>query len=52
MANPPSEHTACITGLDGPEHRTAAEAYRVGRGFISLYTLAFISNSLLFLSRR
>jgi len=52
LANPPSGHTASSTGLDGLEHRTAAEAHRVGRGFISLYTLAFISNSLLFLSRR
>ena len=50
MANPPSEHTASSTGLDGPEHRTAAGAHRVGWGFISLYTLAFISTSLLFLA--
>jgi hypothetical protein len=52
LANPPSEHTASITGLDGPEHRTAAEAHRIGWGFISLYTLAFISTSGLFLSRQ
>jgi MFS family permease len=50
LANPPSEHTASSTGLDGLDHRTAAEAHRVGWGFISLYTLAFISTSLLFLA--
>ena len=50
MANPPSEHTASSTGLDRLEHPTAAEARRVGWGFISLYTLAFISTSLLFLA--
>jgi MFS family permease len=33
----------------GPEHASAA-AHRVGWGFISLYTLAFISTSLLFLA--
>jgi hypothetical protein len=32
------------------EHRTAAPAHRVGWGFITLYTLAFISTSLLFLA--
>ena len=50
MANPPSEHTASSTGLDGLEHRAAAPAHRVGWGFITLYTLAFISTSLLFLA--
>jgi MFS family permease len=50
VANPPSEHTASSTGLDRLEHPTAAEARRVGWGFISLYTLAFISTSLLFLA--
>jgi MFS family permease len=50
LANPPSEHTASSTGLDGLEHRTAAPAHRVGWGFITLYTLAFISTSLLFLA--
>jgi hypothetical protein len=46
-------------GLDGFEYRTvaeagleheSAEASRIGWGFISLYTLAFISTSLLFLA--
>ena len=46
-------------GLDGLKYRTAAEAalepespaaHRVGWGFISLYTLAFISTSLLFIA--
>jgi MFS family permease len=50
LANPPSEHTASSTGLDGLEHRAAAPAHRVGWGFITLYTLAFISTSLLFLA--
>ena len=46
-------------GLDGMKFRTAAEAalepespaaHRVGWGFISLYTLAFMSTSLLFIA--
>jgi MFS family permease len=37
-------------GLDGWERRAAAEAQRVGWGFIWLYTLAYISTSLLFLA--
>ena len=46
-------------GLDGLKYRTAAEAalepeppaaHRVGWGFISLYTLAFMSTSLLFIA--
>jgi len=46
-------------GLDGLKYRTAAEAalepsspaaHRVGWGFISLYTLAFMSTNLLFLA--
>jgi MFS family permease len=46
-------------GLDGLKYRTAAEAalepespaaHRVGWGFISLYTLAYISTSLLFIA--
>jgi hypothetical protein len=51
-ANPPSEQTASSssTGLDGLEDGTAAEGHRVGWGFISLYTLAFISTSLVFLA--
>ena len=48
-----------IAGLDGLKYRTAAEAalepesptaHRVGWGFIALYTLAYISTSLLFLA--
>src|SRR5690348_18372435 len=46
-------------GLDGLKYRTAAEAalepespaaHRVGWGFISLYTLAYISTSLLLIA--
>ncbi len=46
-------------GLDGLKYRTAAEAalepespaaHRVGWGFISLYTLAYISTSLMFIA--
>jgi MFS family permease len=46
-------------GLDGLKYRTAAEAalehespaaHRVGWGFVSLYTLAYISTSLLFIA--
>ena len=46
-------------GLDGLKYRTAAEvalepespsAHRVGWGFISLYTLAYVSTSLVFLA--
>jgi hypothetical protein len=52
-------HLPSTAGLDGFEYRTVAEAaleresaaaHRVGWGFISLYTLAFISTSLLFLA--
>jgi MFS family permease len=52
-------HVPATAGLDGLEYRTAAEAapevasvaaHRVGWGFISLYTLAYISTSLLFLA--
>jgi MFS family permease len=52
-------HVPATGGLDGLEYRTAAEAapevaseaaHRVGWGFISLYTLAYISTSLLFLA--
>src|ERR671922_1107204 len=52
-------HVPATAGLDRLEGRTAAEAapevasvaaHRVGWGFISLYTLAYISTSLLFLA--
>src|ERR1700761_6683485 len=52
-------HLPPPAGLDGLKYRTAAEAalepespaaHRVGWGFISLYTLAYISTSLLFLA--
>src|SRR5919204_642858 len=52
-------HVPATAGLEGLEYRTAAEAapevasvaaHRVGWGFISLYTLAYISTSLLFLA--
>jgi MFS family permease len=52
-------HVPATAGLDGLEGRTAAKAApevasvaapRVGWGFISLYTLAYISTSLLFLA--
>ena len=52
-------HVPATAGLDGLEGRTAAEAglevasvaaHRVGWGFITRYTLAFISTSLLFLA--
>src|SRR5918911_4590358 len=52
-------HVPGTAGLDGLEGRTAAEAalevasvaaHRVGWGFISLYTSAYISTSLLFLA--
>jgi MFS family permease len=57
----PSAHRQLPTsaGLDGPAYRTAAEAalerepaaaQRVGWGFVSLYTLAYMSTSLLFLA--
>jgi hypothetical protein len=57
----PSTHPQLpsTAGLDGFEYRTVAEAaleresaaaHRVGWGFISLYTLAFISTSRLFLA--
>jgi MFS family permease len=58
---PPADrpHLPPTAGLDGLKYRTAAEAalepespaaHRVGWGFISLYTLAYISTSLLFLA--
>jgi MFS family permease len=52
-------HLPPTTGLDAVDYRTAAEAapesgsaavHRVGWGFISLYALAFMSTSLLFLA--
>ena len=52
-------HLPPTAGLDGLKYRTAAEAalepespvaHRVGRGFIALYTLAYISTSLLFIA--
>ena len=52
-------HLPPATGLPGLKHRTAAEVaqepeppaeHRVGWGFISLYTLAFMSTSLLFIA--
>jgi MFS family permease len=52
-------HLPPTAGLDGLKYRTAAEAalapeppaaHRVGWGFISLYTLAFMSTSLLFIA--
>src|SRR5712675_2846165 len=52
-------HLPPTAGLDGLKYRTAAEAapepespaaHRVGWGFISLYTLAYISTSLMFLA--
>jgi MFS family permease len=52
-------HLPPTAGLDGLRYRTAAEAalepespaaHRVGWGFISLYTLAYISTSLLFIA--
>src|SRR5919108_4366918 len=52
-------HVPATAGLEGLEYRTAAEAapevasvaaHRVGWGFISLYTLAYISTSLLFIA--
>jgi MFS family permease len=60
-ADPPSGHPrpTSTPGLDGAAYPTAAEAglerrpvaaHRVGWGFISLYTLAYISTSLLFLA--
>src|ERR1700748_2288432 len=59
-STPPARpHLPPTAGLDGPKYRTAAEAalepespaaHRVGWGFISLYTLAYISTSLLFIA--
>jgi MFS family permease len=52
-------HLPPTAGLDGLKYRTAAEAalepespaaHRVGWGFIALYTLAYISTSLLFIA--
>jgi MFS family permease len=55
----PHPHLPPTAGLDGLKYRTAAEAalepespaaHRVGWGFISLYTLAYISTSLVFIA--
>src|SRR5437879_5730807 len=57
----PADHPRLppAAGLDGLKYRTAAEAalepespaaHRVGWGFISLYTLAYMSTSLLFIA--
>ena len=57
----PADHLRLppTAGLDGLKYRTAAEAalepeapaaHRVGWGFISLYTLAYISTSLVFIA--
>jgi MFS family permease len=52
-------HLPATAGLDGLKYRTAAaaalepespQAHRVGWGFISLYTLAFMSTSLVFIA--
>jgi MFS family permease len=52
-------HLPPTAGLDGFKHRTAAEAalepespasHRIGWGFISLYTLAYMSTCLVFLA--
>jgi MFS family permease len=52
-------HLPPATGLSGWKYRAAAEValepeppavHRVGRGFISLYTLAFMSTSLMFIA--
>ena len=61
MGGPPAArpHLPPTAGLDGLKYRTAAEAalepespaaHRVGWGFISLYTLAYIGTSLLFIA--
>jgi MFS family permease len=56
---PARPHLPPTAGLDGFRHRSAAEAAlepespaagRVGWGFISLYTLAYISTSLVFIA--
>ena len=56
---PPQPHLPLTAGLDGMRYRTAAEAalepaspgaHRVGWGFISLFTLAFIGTNLVFLA--
>ena len=56
---PPHPRLPPTAGLDGLKYRTAAEAalepgspaaHRVGWGFIALYTLAYISTSLMFLA--
>src|ERR1700758_5229872 len=59
-STPPARpHLPPTAGLDGPKYRTAAEAalepgspsaHRVGWCFISLYTLAYISTSLVFIA--
>jgi MFS family permease len=57
--SPAHQRLPPTAGLDGLKYRTAAEAalepgsptaHRVGWGFIGLYTLAYISTSLLFLA--
>jgi MFS family permease len=58
-STPARPHLPPTAGLDGLKYRTAAEAalepespaaHRVGWGFISLYTLAYISTSLMFIA--
>ena len=58
-SGPTHPHLPPTAGLDGMRYGTGAEvalepaspaAHRVGRGFISLYTLAFIGTNLLFLA--
>ena len=58
-SGPTQPHLPATAGLDGMRYRTAAEAalepaspaaHRVGWGFISLFTLAFIGTNLVFLA--
>lgn len=58
-SGPTQPHLPPTAGLDGMRHRTPAQvalepaspaAHRVGWGFISLYTLAFIGTNLVFLA--
>ncbi len=58
-SGPTQPHLTNTAGLDGMRYRTPAEvalepaspaAHRVGWGFISLYTLAFIGTNLVFLA--
>jgi MFS family permease len=58
-SGPTQPHLPPTAGLDGMRYRTAAEAalepaspgaHRVGWGFISLFTLAFIGTNLVFLA--